>query len=377
MKKGPESVAPPSPSTATGDSSSRRELVYSGSSGQAKSFLESFFKRYSLADVEACVNSVKKLRVLVVGDAIIDEYHFVAPFGMPLKAAIIAAKHQSEEAYAGGALAVANHVAGFCREVTLLTCLGDQNSYEGFIRSRLLPNVTTKFFTRPGAPTTLKRRFLQRFLLQKLFELAYFDDSPLSESLEEQIRDQLEAIIGDYDLVLVADFGHGLISPRLIDLLASKARFLALNTQLNSMNYGYNVVTKYPRAHYVCIDEPETRMAVRDRFSPIERLVPGLAATMQTEIMTVTLGVRGSLMYRAPDEYSAVPVLSRQVVDTVGAGDAFLSLTSPLAAIGCDLPLIGFIGNAAGALAVRTVGNERPVDKDNLMKLIVALGESQ
>jgi len=68
-----------------------------------------------------------------------------------------------------------------------------------------------------------------------------------------------------------------------------------------------------------------------------------------------------------------VPVLSRQVVDTVGAGDAYLSVTSPCARAGFSPELIGFIGNSVGALAVRIVGNQQPVEPEALYDFIRVL----
>jgi len=66
-------------------------------------------------------------------------------------------------------------------------------------------------------------------------------------------------------------------------------------------------------------------------------------------------------------------VFSRKVVDRVGAGDAYLSVTAPCAARGLPTDLVAFVGNAAGALAVAIVGNKSPVERVPLFKFITAL----
>jgi sugar/nucleoside kinase (ribokinase family) len=66
-------------------------------------------------------------------------------------------------------------------------------------------------------------------------------------------------------------------------------------------------------------------------------------------------------------------VFSREVVDSIGAGDAFLALTAPVAALTADPELVGFVGNAVGALAVRIVGNKEPVDQVSLFKFLTTL----
>lgn len=340
---------------------------------EAEEFLIDFRKRFSTSDIIRALESLKTLRVLVVGDAIIDEYHFVRPYGMPLKAPIIAAQFLESEAYLGGILAVANHVAGFCDQVDLVTALGAHDSREDFIRKGLRANVTPTFFHRPGAPTTTKRRYLRRFLLQKLFEVGVFDDRPLPAEIDEKLAAHLHAVAADYDLVVVADFGHGCLSETSIAALGEKARFLAVNAQLNSVNYGYHVITKYPRADYVCIDEEETRMACRDRLAPIPSLLPRLSEALSAKAVTCTRGHHGSTTYMRGGDMATTPILSRQVIDTIGAGDAYLSITAPCVAAGLPPQLVGFIGNAVGALAVRIVGNKASVEPKGLFEFIHVL----
>ncbi len=75
----------------------------------------------------------------------------------------------------------------------------------------------------------------------------------------------------------------------------------------------------------------------------------------------------------ADGEVVTIPTFSREVVDTIGAGDAFLALTAPVASLGCEPELVGFVGNAVGALAVRIVGNKESVDPTQLHKFVTTL----
>ena len=65
----------------------------------------------------------------------------------------------------------------------------------------------------------------------------------------------------EYDVVIAADFGHGIIAKSSIEALTKNSRFLAVNTQSNSANLGFNLITRYNRADYICIDLPEARLA--------------------------------------------------------------------------------------------------------------------
>ncbi len=340
---------------------------------QARDFLEQFRYRYSAEDIIKRLKDLKKMKVLVIGDAIIDQYHYCETLGKSPKDNIIAAKYLNEETFAGGALAAANHVAGFCQDVHLVTCLGRQNSYEEFILTHLKPNIKPKFFYREDAPTVVKRRFVEPDFLSKMFEICYLDDGELPEPLNEEVRNYLWTNASDYHLVLVADFGHGFIGQKTVEVLGERSKFLAVNTQTNSANVGFNLITKYPRADYICIDELEVRLACHDKFGKLEDLVVKIAKELRCNRLAITQGNQGSLVYTAEDGFFKIPALSEQVVDRVGAGDAFLCITSLCVADGNPMEIVGFIGNAVGALKVRIVCNRASVEPPPLFKFITAL----
>jgi len=117
----------------------------------------------------------------------------------------------------------------------------------------------------------------------------------------------------------------------------------------------------------------ELRLATHDNLSPLNVLLNKVAKSLHCHHAVVTQGHRGSLVYHDKNGILEVPAFSREVVDRVGAGDAFLSVTSPCVASGFPDELIGFIGNAVGALAIRIIGNRTPVEPLSLYKYIRTL----
>ena len=340
---------------------------------EAQSFLREFRQRHSADEVIGLLRDLKGLRVLVIGDAIIDEYHYVQSLGKSPKELLVTTRYLREEQFAGGILACANHVAGFCDRVDLVTCLGTRDSREEFIRSHLKGNVSPTFFYRDDTGTVVKRRYVEQAFLSKMFEVSFLDDTDLPEPVGREVERHVARVASGYDLVLVADYGHGFLGRDLIRLLASEARYLAVNAQTNSANAGYNLVSKYPRADYVCIDEPEVRLAAQDRRTDLEQIMRVLAKDLTCGRISITQGHKGCIAYAEHEGFHHVPVLSREIVDRIGAGDAYLSVTAPCAAAGYPADVIGFIGNAVGALAVRIIGNRTPVEPVPLFKFITAL----
>ena len=173
---------------------------------------------------------------------------------------------------------------------------------------------------------------------------------------------------------MVNDFGHGMLTPTAIEALVERSPFLAVNAQTNSANHGYNPVTRYRRADYVCIDAPEARLAVRDRFRDLGEIIQGpLREQIACDKVVVTHGQNGCITFDLDEGLAKVPAFTRQVVDTVGAGDAFLSVTAPVVASGAGMECAGIIGNAVGALKVGIVGHRSSVEKVPLQKFITAL----
>ena len=209
--------------------------------------------------------------------------------------------------------------------------------------------------------------------MRKLFEVYYIDDDPMSAEVQRQIDDAIAELASEADVVIVTDFGHGLLGPSSIDLLSRSASFLAVNCQPNSANLGFNLITKYPRSDYVCIDAPEARLATSDRTSPIGEIARRIEALIGCPKMIITQGKHGCVTYERGGIVHTIPAFARNVVDTVGAGDAFLSVTSPLVAAGGAMHQIGFVGNVVGALKVEIVGHRRFIEKPDLVKAIIGL----
>lgn len=338
---------------------------------EVKDHLDSL--RPALPDILALIEKVKDYRVLLVGDAIIDEYQYVVPMGKPPKESIIAARYQDTERFAGGVFAAANHLASFVKDVHVITALGNDDSHEDFIRTRLARNITLTALRRPGTPTTRKIRLVDPSCMRKIgAEVYVMDDAPLALDLQRGINDRLEKYAECFDLVLATDFGHGLISRSTEDALREAPKFLAVNAQTNSANFGYNLVTKYPGARYVCVDEPEARLALCDRTSPVTDIIRRLFDSLIYPKVIVTRGKHGCVTWDG-DTTHTLPALAKSVTDTVGAGDAFFAITAPLVAAGGPMHHIGFIGNVVGSLKVGIVGNRSAVDKAALVKSIMGL----
>jgi rfaE bifunctional protein nucleotidyltransferase chain/domain len=341
---------------------------------QVRAFLDSVRENGEREKILNLLDSVSEMRVLVVGDTIIDDYNYVMPMGKAPKETLVTTLHQSREVFAGGAIATANHLANLCREVEVVTFFGDEPERAKLVRNSLLPNVKLTAVQRSDTPFTVKTRFIEPNYMRKIFEVYHMDDRPPSAEIQDELNAHIVERARGFDLVVVNDFGHGMIMRSTIEALTKSASFLAVNTQTNGGNFGFHLITRYPRADYVCIDLLEARLSVGDRYSSIDTIVEErLATAIDCSKIIVTQGKNGCLGYSRGEPTSWVPAFADKVVDTVGAGDAFFAITSPLVAAGGAIRHVAFLGSIASAIKVGIVGHRQPVDKVTLKKAVIAL----
>jgi rfaE bifunctional protein kinase chain/domain len=347
----------------TFSSSALINQYHSAHSREVREYLADFGRRYTPAEVLDRLHSARPMKVLVLGEAIIDEYHACEAIGKSGKEPVLVARYASTERSAGGALACANHLANFCDQVSLVTFLGQQSSHEDFIRSRLHPNVSPTFLTRSNSPTIVKTRFVESYLSQKLFEVYHLNDDPLALTEEGELSAVLDQLLPAHDLVLVADYGHGMLVPRIIDLVCRSAKFLVVNTQSNAGNHGFNLISKYPRADYVCLAHRELELETRSRRLSAEAMIEHVAHKLSCPRVMLTQGRNGSVTYTGHEGFKRVPALATKVIDRVGAGDAVLCITALCMAQNAPAEIAGFIGNVVGAEAVTILGNQRFIER--------------
>lgn len=333
-------------------------------------YLKGFHKKYGSAQIIEWLNGLSDLKVLVVGEAILDEYVYCVPLQKSPKDAIVTTKYDSEEQFAGGAVATANHLAQFCREVTLVTYFGPDPRHKAFLKSKMAPNINLCGIDLEDRPTVLKRRFFDKTWLAKMYEMQCLNDAPLSGEGETKILALLREKAPAHDLAVVMDFGHGLFTPKIRRELTGTDRFLALNVQTNSANFGFNFITKYARANYVSLDELELKLASQVPHEDIGQVARALRSRLEVEHFMVTRGPLGSMFLTGGDGLYETPVFSQKIVDRTGAGDAFFSVTAPCVFKNFPPDVTGFVGNCVGALAVEIVCNREPVDKVSLFKFI-------
>ena len=252
-------------------SSSLLNQHFNSASKEVTTFVEGLKKQHSVDEILQHIESFSNLKVLVIGDAIIDEYQYTEPMGQSGKGLHMVARCLDKDVFLGGSLIIANHIAQYAKEVTLVTAVGRNCPHLNFISRNLDPRVRPQYTILEDTTTLVKKRYVLKdgAVLSKLFETYSGQEESLQIDQTEQIVEFLRKESSSYDLVIACDFGNGFTNQPILEAISDMSSFLALNTQTNSGNRGFNVVTNYRRADYISLNEPELRLSAHDRLSSL------------------------------------------------------------------------------------------------------------
>jgi cytidyltransferase-like protein len=337
-----------------------------------KAFCQQVAATCSPTELRTVVDRFEQLRVLIVGDIIFDRYATLEVQGLTSKSRILSGRFVRDEMQAGGALAVYRHIREFTPNVQLVSLVGEEPWLDALLDqyierdARLL--VPSSSFT-----TVVKERFVEPQVagkeLGKLFSVNFVDRARPDSAAIRRILDRLEAHTAEADVVLVMDFGHGVLAPQVRAYLEESAPLLAVNCQTNSNNHGFNILNRrYRRADVFSLDETEMTLAIGRQELDYRQDLASLAADLKSRYAWLTRGVTETLGWHSSGDFCSCAPFERSIVDTLGAGDAFCAVAALAATAGLPLDLATFMGQLSGALAVKVVGNSEPVRKPRFMK---------
>ena len=325
------------------------------------------------------VDQFQDLKVLVVGDIIFDRYTSVSVQGLTSKNRILSSRFLSEETQAGGALAVFRHLREFTPNVKLVSLLGTEPWVNEELPKYIHPNEDEILRVREFT-SIIKQRFVEPLIrnntvqlrskeVSKLFSINYIDAQHPCERIQGHLIERLQQHMHWADMVLVMDFGHGVMEPLVRNYVQENASFMALNCQTNSNNHGFNLINRqYRRADSFSLDQAEISLATGKKIMDFTKELEDLCGYLGAKYAWLTRGGAETIGIQDGEEAVACPVFEHDIIDPVGAGDAFCSLAFLAAFMGLPIKTATFIGQLAGAQAVRIVGNSESISKSRFLK---------
>ncbi|MFQ5414798.1 MAG: PfkB family carbohydrate kinase [Phycisphaerae bacterium] len=324
----------------------------------------------------------RNLSIVVVGDTVIDRYVFCDALGVASESPMLSLSQLDERSYVGGAAIVARHAAAMGAHALLLTAGGTDDASRR--ASSVLSREGVELHMIESRPTLVEKT---RYLASdsKLFKVDRAQRHPLDSVAERRAALILEQQVRIADVVILCDFGYGMITGgllrRCLPTLRNNARILSADISGGRGNLLHcrNVVL-------LCPTEREARLALNDYDSGLSAVAWELLHRTQARHLVVTLEKRGMVAFERPtqDRRSAawsgrlksepLPSFSDHAVDRLGCGDALLAAMTLSLAAGDGLMQAAYIGSAAAAIELGIIGNV-PVEAERLNRWLATRPE--
>ena len=318
------------------------------------------------------IKSFSKLKLLVIGDTIVDQYVACDAIGMSAEAPVLVVKELESKEYVGGAGVVSAHVKALGANCKFLSVVGhDENAK--LVQSNLEEQgIEVHLISDSSRPTTFKIRYMVEN--QKLFRVSRMKEHSLPESTEEDFIKKIHELSQDVDGILICDFVYGVITPKVLSEIHTIASIknIKLFGDLQCSSQVGNI-SKFVNFHLLCPTEREARIALSNQEDGIEWIANTLLKKTNADHLLIKLGAEGFVTYSQifhKDTYKEhFPALVSNPVDVAGAGDSLLAAMASSLCSGANIMEASAIGACMAALAVQRVGNI-PVTQNQLVNYL-------
>jgi D-glycero-beta-D-manno-heptose-7-phosphate kinase len=292
--------------------------------------------------------AVKKARLLVVGDVMLDRYWFGDVSRISPEAPVPVVRVGRTEERLGGAANVARNIAAIGAAAGLLSVVGEDEAARCIEELLKADGIDAQLHRDPGLATTIKLRVIGR--QQQLLRID-FETEPGHDVLMSKLAD-FEARLKNADLVILSDYGKGGLRhiERMIEAARAAGKFVLVDPKGDDYS-------RYRGATLITPNLSEFR-EVAGRWKNEEDLT-ARAQKLRSELglgaLLITRSEEGMTLYREGERLH-VPAVAREVYDVSGAGDTVIAVLGVMLATGASFAEAVQLANKAAGIVVGKLG---------------------
>jgi rfaE bifunctional protein kinase chain/domain len=306
-------------------------------------------------------------RVLVVGDAILDEYLIGRATRLSREAPIPVLEFEARKLIPGGAANPAANVTALgstAVQIGVIGSDGEGTALQEILQARGID--TAALIVDSTRPTTVKTRVMAYMGLRSPQQVARLDRlarEPLSPAIARQVRGFVEERLLSANAVLISDYHNGLVTPVLVETIRTLASEYEPSPLLTADAQGE--FEKYTSLAVVKCNADEARTFLRRELATDADFATAALELCQilqlTRCMVITRGASGATLATSDGKivHSPAPKIN-DVYDTVGAGDTTIAVLTLALAAGASPEDATMLANYASGLVVQRVGNYAP-----------------
>ncbi len=298
--------------------------------------------------MQLSIPDFSRLRILVAGDAMLDEYRFGHAGRISPEAPVPVVETRRSECRPGGAGNVACNVAALGAEVHLAAAIGDDDRGRDLEDKLAAASVRCRLHRVGGTRTIQKLRVLARN--QQLIRL---DAEETYAGCAEAMEKTVAQLAGEMDAIVLSDYAKGSLAEveRLISCAADHGTPVLVDPKGEDFGrYAGATVLKPNEAEFTAVAGHWS--GENDFLSRGKSMVENL----QLGALLVTRGQRGMTLFPSQEQPLTLPAEAREVFDVTGAGDTVIALMAAGIGYGMNLVSAASLANLGAGLVVRKIG---------------------
>jgi D-beta-D-heptose 7-phosphate kinase/D-beta-D-heptose 1-phosphate adenosyltransferase len=290
------------------------------------------------------------VKVLVVGDVMLDQYWFGPTSRISPEAPVPVVKVSQSQVRAGGAANVAVNLASLGVRTTVVGMVGRDPGSATLRRLLGDRNIVTEFIESPSCPTVTKLRVLSRN--QQLIRLDTEETFPAPQAAP--VAAVAERLAGDAQACVLSDYGKGTLTD--VQAIIGACRRQGVLTLVDPKGAEF---ARYRGASLITPNLAEFEAVVGRVADDTALVAQGRMLRQQLELtaLVVTLSARGMVVIGATGEPVFLPARTREVFDVTGAGDTVIAALAAGLAAGMSITDAAALANLAAGLVVRKIGS--------------------
>ena len=328
--------------------------------------------RKSLEEYQHIVRGWKNTKILVLGDAMLDEYILGSTTRISPEAPVPVVQAKTYKTHLGGACNVARNIKALGGTPILCSLVGNDR-YADTLRDLLKEeNIEAYLYTHPDIPTTVKTRVV--IDSQQIVRIDREEIAQPSLSLTQEIVMKLRELIHEIDVVVYSDYAKGFFTPYMVDLLKQlwaeqqHQPKVLVDPKVCNIKLFTDVFLITPNSKET---EESTGISIVDTEG-LYKAARILFDTCNCVHVLTTLGEKGMALFMDPLTMEYVDGIRQDVFDVTGAGDAVIATVAFALANGTQIEDAVWIANCAGSYSVRCFGVVA-ITKDNIVQIIIEL----
>jgi len=315
----------------------------------------------SKARVEALLAGFARVKVLVVGDLMLDRYVFGSVTRISPEAPVPVVHVTREESRPGGASNVALNIGALGGGSMVAGVIGADAAGDDLVQALVAAGINMDGVVKaPSVQTTVKTRVVAE--RQQVVRVDREMPPARFESAVESLCQGLPALVAAADAVVIEDYGKGVICQRVVDTVLAAARPGCVRVGFDPKDNNRLVLPwltlATPNYREACFAAglPETPLDDAGGSGTLREAGRILSARWGTELLMITLGAHGMYLLSKDGEARILPTVAREVFDVSGAGDTVIATALTALAAGASHAEAAELANHAAGVVVGKLG---------------------